>query len=717
MRLRLTLASVAVLITAALVYWYLHCPAQTTAVQPTPSYQASVIDPDMEGGMIEPVSGDFLLWGSDGVIMRSPNGVDWSQMQTPTTRDISDIASNTSGDRLVAVGHGGTIMTSTDKGYTWQMVTGLDTDTLFTTVLFVPHTNSWIAAGHSGTLAFSKDDPTEWVSSTSSITSHIFDLMIIPNTERILFGGEDGLLAMSKDGGHNWNIVPPDTTTPIRSFHQVNEITFGLSSEGIIAFTRDAGETWQMLKTDQRVHFNDVVYDSEHKTIVITSSGGNILWSGDNGHDWKIIDVPYLNYTNYLTDAVYDPATKRLLIFGDFGTVVQSVDGGLTWTSLDSGHKEHNKLVVYNPSSHKLVSAGVRGFNAVSTDLGQHWQILQPSLDYYWRDGVNTPDGGITLVGALGNILRSADRGAHFFYMPVTYPDDNTPPNYQVLRYNPKTKDLLAAGPTGVIMHSTDLGKSWELGYFTPFEQGEAFADLEIDTIRQTAFATEAFGGPYFSSDGSDTWERIEPLGDERQLWNSSLLSTKEHSVGVAVGEGGILAVSVDGGVSWQLKAPEALTGEDLYGSYADTSTNQLFIMGKGGQLLRSRDLGTTWERLESHTEHSLRYMSREPKQNALLCSGENGTLLRSTDDGATWVAITTEATDEIRDMVEEPGTQNILTFGRGGLIMRSEDAGLTWQTLPSHTTKHLRGAVFEQKSGDFIAFGERIVRLKRVGD
>lgn len=708
---RIAFAATACAIIVALVIGYSMSPNAIS----TPSYRAVIIDPDIAGGMVEPTTGDLLLWGSDGVVQRSRDGEVWQQASTPTTAELTDMAANSTGDRLMAVGHQGTVLTSTDGGTSWQAVEGLTTEVTFTAVLYVPQTATWLAAGHGGTLAFSHaNEPTRWVASTSSIQDNIFDLLLIPNTDTLLFGGENGLLGVSHDGGHNWSIVPPEMSTPITAFHQVNEFILGLSAEGKIALSRDAAHSWQLLETGQKIHFNDVAYDPGHDTIVVASSGGTVLVGSAGGTAWRLIDVPYDDYLNYLTRVVFDTAEQRLLAFGLFGTVAQSSDGGQTWAPLPSGHREHNKVVLQQPASGTWVSAGVRGFRASNRDLSAAWTVQQANLDFYWRDAVQTPDGAITVVGELGKILQSTDSGASWRYVPVTYPDANTPPSYRAIRYNPAAKTVFAAGPTGLVMRSDDFGQQWTVAYYAPFDTGEAFADLEIDPHRQTLFALEAFAGPYFSPDAGKSWQRT-PIRDERQFWHASLLATTKRSVAIAVGQAGLMALSHDGGARWQLQAPSALAGEDLYGSFADTLTGHLFVLGQGGLLLRSPDDGATWQRLATHTEAALRHMTREPKRGALLVSGEEGTLLRSTDHGATWSGLATPASDELRDFFIEPGSNNLLVIGRQGMVMRSQDAGATWQVLPSHTQKHLRYAVVAQKSGDFIAFGERIVRFEKL--
>lgn len=708
MPLKLSLAALALIALIATAIFY-----PRTHTLPAPDYRAFVIDPDFTGSMVVPNSGDFMIWGTDGVILRSSDGIDWEHANTPTNQEIMSIAANASGDRLMAVGFNGTIMTSTDGGSNWAHVSGLDTTVNFNSIVHLPSTGRWVAVGHNATVAVSSEDPTQWQSNTSTLTDHLFSVIAVPNTDRVIFGGENGLIGVSTDGGESWSIIPAETNTPITGFYRVNELIFGLSSKGKVVMTRDAGDTWQLLASSTDVHFNDLAHDPIKNTVSIGSSAGSILHTTDNGYSWNIVSVFSDSGVNYITKLVYDTKHQRLLAFGYHGSVAQSTDGGSHWTALPSGHNETFTTVAFNPASQKIVGAGARGFKAVNNELTTSWTISQNSLEFYWREIVTADEGVMVAAGNLGKIIRSTDSGATWQYPPVTYTDENAPPSYRALRFNASTRTLFAAGPTGTIMTSADSGSSWQTNYHSPFDLGEAFADFEIASDGETAFVVEAFKGPYYSDNAGKTWQRQPlPIPDTQQLWHSSLLSSE--GVAIAVGQAGIMVLSKNGGQTWRILETQSVAKDDLYGTFASEHFGVLFVVGKAGQLLRSQDNGDSWQKIKLATKESLRYLSMEPKKNALICTGENNTLLRSKDAGLSWTAIKTPAKGELRGMIIEPHTNNIIIPGTDGTIIRSEDAGLTWHMLSSHTQKHLRMATFNQKTGDFVAVGERIVHFKK---
>jgi photosystem II stability/assembly factor-like uncharacterized protein len=64
-------------------------------------------------------SGRFIATG-EGIAIASPDGLHWTALALPTRRSIRSISVN--GSRLIAVGDGGVILSSTDSGRHWRVV-------------------------------------------------------------------------------------------------------------------------------------------------------------------------------------------------------------------------------------------------------------------------------------------------------------------------------------------------------------------------------------------------------------------------------------------------------------------------------------------------------------------------------------------------------------------------------------------------------------------
>ncbi len=144
-----TIVSVAVLAVAAL---------SAGAAERAPAYRARVINPKLLGGAADASRGVFVIWGTDGTILRSRDGEHWEHADTPTGQDLASAAVDSARNLWVAVGAAGTVLRSSDGARSWQRMAtppGLTAD--LRVVLFDAASGAWLAAGTDGTLLRSID--------------------------------------------------------------------------------------------------------------------------------------------------------------------------------------------------------------------------------------------------------------------------------------------------------------------------------------------------------------------------------------------------------------------------------------------------------------------------------------------------------------------------------------------------------------------------------
>lgn len=684
-------------------------PSPETQVQ----YRAQVLDPDLTGGAIAPSSGHYVAWGSDGVVMRSPNGKNWRPLDTPSHAAILQVGFDGAGT-WVAVGEAGTLLVSGDGGNQWQQKTP---DTFALTIndvlyidpdagLPVPEEGLWLAVAADGHFLSSGDGGQSWQTSRIETEDDLLTLFWLKERGRVLVGGENGLVGASEDGAA-WTIKRAETETPITGFHAFENLVLGTSAWGRLLLSRDAGESWNLVQAEKSVYFNDAAYDPVHQSIVLTSHNGHIFHSDDAGASWRLIEAPYRGSRHFLGDVIFDPQTRRLLAFGYHGAVVQSTDGGRSWQDRPSGLRYSFVKVLHHPDRQSYIALGPRGFRAVSPNAAASWQVIQESFDFYWREGVVTPSGTTVIAGELGQMLRSENTDKGWDYVDITYPDPRTPPTYRALS-SLGDGVLLAAGPTGLILRSRDQGRSWTVVHHTSFSAGEAFTDLTASPEGDTVIAVEAFGGPYFSADAGLTWTRTA-FEDERNFWHASVLG----STALSVGQSGLLAISGDAGRNWKRIDLTAVSGKNLYGSFASRSHRALFAFGEGGVMVRTEDLGRTWQEVAVPTDAALRRMMELPRSGMLIAFGEQGSIIRSSDGGTHWQLADSNVSAELRAGLTEPHTGYPLIVGRSGTLLRSTDEGLSWEQLPTHTQAHFRNGLAHPDTGELLLFGDRIVRLQ----
>ena len=170
-------------------------------------FNAQVINPELNGGLLVGGSHVLLVWGSDGTILRSEDGAHWVHAVTPGSADLTRVAANERGDVLIAVGATGTILRSTDAGRTWQAAHNTTKDTDLRAVVNQPGSRTWVSVGTNGRILRSINNGRKWSLIESQLTVAFQTLFVDPDTKVMLIGGDEGMVGYSKNAGESWQIT------------------------------------------------------------------------------------------------------------------------------------------------------------------------------------------------------------------------------------------------------------------------------------------------------------------------------------------------------------------------------------------------------------------------------------------------------------------------------------------------------------------------------
>ena len=179
-------------------------------------------------------------------------------------------------------------------------------------------------------------------------------------------------------------------------------------------------------------------------------------------------------------------------------------------------------------------------------------------------------------------------------------------------------------------------------------------------------------------------WEWISPLPQGNTLTDIHFTDTRH---GIAIGEGGSILRTTDGGSSW------SLIDNERYGhlySLAFADIDRGIIVGDS-IILRTRNGGQSWERIIHPERANLFQVTASNSGTLLAIASDRATLHRSTDDGETW---TTSRIDTARGVNRLAFVDDsIVVAGIGNhqrdssaAIYRSTDTGSSWSrvaTLP----------------------------------
>lgn len=272
-------------------------------------------------------------------------------------------------------------------------------------------------------------------------------------------------------------------------------------------------------------------------------------------------------------------------------------------------------------------------------------------------------------------------------------------------------KRLVAAGDRGHILYSDDEGRNWTQAKVPTRQMLTAvyFAD------EQHGWAVGHDALILATADAGQTWtvqyeerEREAPLLD---VW----FGDAQH--GIAVGAYGALLETTDGGQHWN-DVSDRLDNEDGYhlNAIAQVGDRGLFIVGEMGGIFRSRDLGQSWERVESPYDGSFFGVLGGNDPEVVLAYGLRGHLFRSTDFGDSWQQIRLQnGGGNVLEVGLADGARlpdgRVVVVGHGGSVLTSADQGRTFSYHARPDRLSLAG-VAADNGGNLVLVGQGGVHL-----
>lgn len=259
-------------------------------------------------------------------------------------------------------------------------------------------------------------------------------------------------------------------------------------------------------------------------------------------------------------------------------------------------------------------------------------------------------NGTTVIVGERGHILSSQDGQA---WTQATAPTRST-----LTTVTAAGDHIWAAGHDGVILRSTDGGKTWERQRVAPWQPGA-----------------------YDPAQGV-------PVLD---------LTFTDADNGLAVGAYSLMLVTTDGGATWTVR--NAMAGA---GGGDDADGGDDFIddddgdAGADAWTFSDDDLA-----LEAETDPHFNAIARAGS-GALVIAGERGSFLRSRDNGRTWEMSPLPYEGSMFGVLSWEG-DHVLAFGLRGNVFESFDLGSSWTEVDTGITDNLMGGVALANGGALI--------------
>lgn len=270
----------------------------------------------------------------------------------------------------------------------------------------------------------------------------------------------------------------------------------------------------------------------------------------------------------------------------------------------------------------------------------------------------------LVAAGNEGGVYRSDDGG-------LTWKQANGTAALRIIARPAPKSDFLMVGGYGVY-RSTDLGMSW-----TPLrhEQGNRVWDI-ISSGDTVVVATES--GVLTSLDDGETWQLTLPTpppppGDATQPDQWGDLATGPSGLMLAGRRPGVLAVSRDGGRSWEETKPSGLNlpGGVMSLLIDPADENRWFVGSMGGGVWTSDDGGTSWRQVTNGVSvngHGAAFAIGADGDTLVATTGQG---VLSTENGLDWTpvgddAIESAIAEDVFVLRQDDGGQTLIVGGIG---------------------------------------------------
>ena len=277
-----------------------------------------------------------------------------------------------------------------------------------------------------------------------------------------------------------------------------------------------------------------------------------------------------------------------------------------------------------------LVVTAVVGAAAIYAFSERHSPPLAPAMPFVQTMQVSTlakSSAGVVAGGEQGHIFYTNDEAK-------TWQQATLPAPQRYAQINEITfadaNEGMASAHEGVMLHTTDGGKSW----------AEVHFDKEDDSAIQSAaklpdgqwLAVGAFGKAMRTADLGKTWEQIRFEGlNDRHL--NKIIHTEDAQQWMILGEAGTVLKSSDAGNSWNTIAP--FYNGSFYGGL-HLGGDRWLVYGMRGNAFTTADGGLSWSK--SMVPHNFSLLGHAmDKAGAIYLVGLSGTIIRSNDGGVSF--------------------------------------------------------------------------------
>jgi photosystem II stability/assembly factor-like uncharacterized protein len=550
----------------------------------------------------------------------------------------------------IAVGATGTIIKTTDGGYTWDIKNS--------------GTKIWLRD------VFFIDDQTGWVA------------------------GDHGLILKSSDGGETWITQNNTPIYSLNSIYFVNaNIGFTVGTSGKILKTTDGGSTWVLSNFSSNTM--SCVYFIDENNGWICGWFGSILKTIDGGNNWTPVPASAIDqfYSLSFTDALNGIAVGT-------GNIVRTIDGGLSWTIIQ--HAPFNSVCIH--SSGKGWAVGMGRAYGFTSDGGLTWICEPGNGGYRHLESVSASDEySVWMVGEFGNIFKSTSGLMNLIPVSTLLTDE-----LRDVCFIDKNNGWIVGGRANpgdvlTIFKTTNGGIHW-----IPIDLLLDNTLFGVDFINENVGWAVGWGAGsngliLKTINGGYDWSTIQFGSDP--LYDVFFINDQ---IGWIAGDGGSILKTTNAGENWN----DISSGSTSLSAIYFINENVGWAVGPFGKIIKTTDGGNSWENQVSGFNIWLADVLFLNENAGWIAAG-SGLLLKTTDGGTTWedqlIAPTTMYDFYSVYFID---SNNGCACGSYGIQMKTTDGGVSWIQEGPITHRNLNAVYFSDiNTGFTVGDGGQILK------
>jgi photosystem II stability/assembly factor-like uncharacterized protein len=557
------------------------------------------------------------------------------QEPTPTPWNFYDVdmVSATEGWSLShpITGDHANIWHTIDGGKTWKQQGGL-----FRQLNAVSFTDALQGVAVGNEYRYTVNGGQTWLlSSSTGGTAYDVD-MVDQNTAYACGFGE---VRKTINGGQTWTSQSIPLFGNFVGIDFVSTMTgWVVGAEGTVYKTSDGGASWSRQRHDTQAFYTGVSFIDANQGWVCGNSA--ILHTTDGGTTWVTQTVP----TGADAIEVRFVDSQNGFVAGALRTLLHTVDGGQTWAlqlggvfSEPANRYPFDGLDVTSPT----IGVAVGGGNSIftTTNAGSKWmsrgsgsgtipfRVARTDANHIWAANSNsevlyTVNGGKKWERSIIQVQIGCEICSNTG--DIAFLNNNE--GWAVINGEVTS--------TSWVWHSLDGGKLWQSLDVTNTGPLSGLAIVDAQTLVAVSGIDDLI---FRSTNGGVTWTEVpHPRGG---TWFGAVRFVPGTQSGWAVGTGGKILKSTDGGATWisQRNASHFFNLIDV--SFADVSNGWTV----GGEELHTADGGATWVKQSTGVSSSVSVYAVSP---TTAWIGGLQDLGRTTDSGATWTVERPSNTD-----------------------------------------------------------------------